>query len=197
MYDPFRAREDAWRPMEVMPVSPGSWISLLPITVLLASVIATKRSLESMVAAIAVGFMLTDGLAFTFNQVNSELGLIPFIIGKATPLLSPALFPLVIFVILGFVAFLVGISWSLYLIAFPLVIPLAQALGADLVLAVAATVAAGTMGQPCCFYSDGTILVSASTGCDNIRHALSQFPYAMMAAGLAGIAFLIAGVLSA
>ncbi|NLO55910.1 MAG: sodium:proton antiporter, partial [Thermovirga sp.] len=36
----------------------------MPITVLLASVIATKRSLESMVAAIAVGFMLTDGLAF-------------------------------------------------------------------------------------------------------------------------------------
>jgi Na+/H+ antiporter NhaC len=136
-------------------------------------------------------------LAFTFNQVNSELGLIPFIIGKAAPLLSPALFPLIIFVILGFVAFLVGISWSLYLIAFPLVIPLAQALGADLVLAVAATVAAGTMGQHCCFYSDGTILVSASTGCDNIHHALSQLPYAMIAASLAGVAFLIAGVLSA
>jgi len=136
-------------------------------------------------------------LAFTFNQVNSELGLIPYIIGKAAPLLSPALFPLIIFVILGFVAFLVGISWSLYLIAFPLVIPLAQALGADLVLAVAATVAAGTMGQHCCFYSDGTILVSASTGCDNIHHALSQLPYAMIAASLAGVAFLIAGVLSA
>jgi len=136
-------------------------------------------------------------LAFTFNQVNSELGLIPYIIGKAAPLLSPALFPLVIFVILGLVAFLVGISWSLYLIAFPLVIPLAQALGADLALAVAATVAAGTLGQHCCFYSDGTILVSAATGCDNISHALSQLPFAMIAAGLACVAFLAAGVLSA
>lgn len=140
--------------------------------------------------------MVFTCLAFTFNYVNQELGLIPFIIGKATPLLSPALFPLVIFVILGFVAFLVGISWSLYLIAFPLVIPLAQALGADLVLAVAATVAAGTLGQHCCFYSDGTILVSASTGCDNIRHALTQLPFAMIAAGLACVGFLVAGFLS-
>jgi len=140
--------------------------------------------------------MVFTTLAFTFNQVNQDLGLIPFIIGKATPLLSPALFPLVIFVILGLVAFLVGISWSLYLIAFPLVIPLAQALGANLVLAVAATVAAGTMGQHCCFYSDGTILVSASTGCDNIRHALTQLPYAMIAASMACAAFLVAGFLS-
>ena len=135
-------------------------------------------------------------LAFACIQVRSELGLIPYIIGKAAPLLSPALFPLVIFVILGLVAFLVGISWSLYLIAFPLVIPLAQALGADLVLAVAATIAAGTLGQHCCFYSDGTILVSAATGCDNISHALSQLPFAMIAAGLACAAFLAAGVLS-
>jgi Na+/H+ antiporter NhaC len=94
------------------------------------------------------------------------------------------------------VAFLVGISWSLYLIAFPLVIPLAQAVGADLRLAVAATVAAGTMGQHCCFYSDGTILVSAATGCDNIQHALTQLPFAMIAASFAAVAFLVAGFLS-
>jgi len=61
---------------------------------------------------------------------------------------------------------------------------------------VAATVAAGTMGQHCCFYSDGTILVSASTGCDNIRHALTQLPYAMIAASMACAAFLVAGFLS-
>ncbi len=141
--------------------------------------------------------MVFTALAFTFNQVNQELGLIPFVIEKATPLLSPALFPLVIFVLLGFVAFLVGISWSLYLIAFPLVIPLAQAVGADLGLAVAATVAAGTMGQHCCFYSDGTILVSAATGCDNIQHALTQLPFAMIAASLAAVTFLVTGLLTA
>lgn len=140
--------------------------------------------------------MVFTTLAFTFNQVNQDLGLIPFLIDKAAPLLSPAVFPLVIFVLLGLVAFLVGISWSLYLIAFPLVIPLAMAVGADLRLAVAATVAAGTLGQHCCFYSDGTILVSAATGCDNIRHALTQLPYAMIAASIASVAFLIAGIVS-
>ncbi len=140
--------------------------------------------------------MVFTTLAFTFNQVNQDLGLIPFLIEKAAPMLSPAIFPLVIFVLLGFVAFLVGISWSLYLIAFPLVIPLATAVGADMRLAVAATVAAGTLGQHCCFYSDGTILVSAATGCDNIRHALTQLPFAMIAAAIASVAFLIAGIVS-
>lgn len=140
--------------------------------------------------------MVFTSLAFTFSQINQDLGLVPFIIEKAIPILSPALFPLVIFILLGFVAFLVGISWSLYLIAFPLVIPLAQAVGADMGLAVAATVAAGTLGQHCCFYSDGTILVSAATGCDNIRHAMTQLPFAMVAAALASVAFLVAGFLS-
>ena len=64
-------------------------------------------------------------------------------------------------------------------------------------LAIAATVAAGTMGQHCCFYSDGTILVSAATGCDNIQHAMTQLPFAMIAAVLASVAFLISGFLSA
>lgn len=141
--------------------------------------------------------MVFTSLAFTFNQINQDLGLIPFIIEKATPILSPALFPLIIFLLLGLIAILVGISWSLYLIAFPLVIPLAQAVGADMGLAVAATVAAGTMGQHCCFYSDGTILVSAATGCDNIRHAMTQLPFAMISAVLASVAFLISGFLSA
>jgi Na+/H+ antiporter NhaC len=77
-----------------------------------------------------------------------------------------------------------------------LVIPLAQAVGADLRLAVGATVAAGTMGQHCCFYSDSTILVSAATGCDNIRHALTQLPFAMITASFAAVAFLVAGFLS-
>lgn len=140
--------------------------------------------------------MVFTSLSFTFNQINQDLGLIPFIIEKATPILSPALFPLILFLLLGLIAILVGISWSLYLIAFPLVIPLAQAVGADMGLAVAATVAAGTMGQHCCFYSDGTILVSAATGCDNIQHAMTQLPFAMIAALLASVAFLISGFLS-
>ncbi|HOG14842.1 MAG TPA: hypothetical protein PLY39_06765, partial [Synergistales bacterium] len=45
-------------------MNPGGWVSLLPITVLLTAVLVTRRSLESMLAAIIAGFILTDGLAF-------------------------------------------------------------------------------------------------------------------------------------
>ena len=50
--------------MEVTDVNPGGWVSLLPITVLLTAVLVTRRSLESMLAAIIAGFALPDGLAF-------------------------------------------------------------------------------------------------------------------------------------
>jgi len=42
---------------------PEGRVSMLPVTVLLVAVTVTRRSLESLVIAIAVGFMLKDGLS--------------------------------------------------------------------------------------------------------------------------------------
>jgi len=66
-------------------------------------------------------------------------------------------------------------------------------LGVDPYLASAAVVSAGVFGSHACFYSDATVLASASTGCDNFRHAITQIPFALIGAVIATIGFAILG----
>ena len=88
--------------------------------------------------------------------------------------------PLVVFIILGITEFIMGLSWGMYVIAIPMVIPIALNLGVNPAIVIGAVAAAGGWGSHICFYSDATILTSAATGCDNLRHAFSQAPYAAL-----------------
>lgn len=64
-----------------------------------------------------------------------------------------------------------------------------------MLLTMAAVLSAGTFGSHVCFYSDATILTSASCELENMDHALSQLPYAMLGAGLSFVSFLVCGLL--
>ena len=86
-----------------------------------------------------------------------------------------------------------GTNWGMYVIALPIVIPLAQKMGVNVALAVSAVISAGVFGSHICFYSDATILTSAATGCDNFAHAKTQIPYGILAAGITMLLYLIAG----
>ena len=55
---------------------------------------------------------------------------------------------------------------------------------------MAAVVSAGAFGSHACFYGDATVWSAQGSGCEPMDHALSQFPYALLAAGLATAAFL-------
>ena len=81
----------------------------------------------------------------------------------------------------------------MYIIALPIVIPLAQNLDADVTLAVSAVLSAGVFGSHVCFYSDATVITSAATGCNNFDHATTQAPFGLMAAAISAVLFLIAG----
>ena len=83
----------------------------------------------------------------------------------------------------------------MYIIALPIVIPLATALDANVTLAVSAVLSAGVFGSHICFYSDATVITSSATGCNNFDHALTQAPYGLLAAGLSAICFLAAGLI--
>jgi len=134
-------------------------------------------------------------LAFTFADANEQIGFTAYVIDKATAVMSPHLMPFVIFIVLGITEFITGTNWGMYVIALPIVIPLAGAIGANPIIAVAAVLSAGVWGSHICFYSDATILSSAASGCDNYRHAVTQMPFGFVAAGLSAIAFLVAGFL--
>jgi Na+/H+ antiporter NhaC len=134
-------------------------------------------------------------LAFTFADANEQVGFTSYVIDTASKFMSPVLTPLVIFIVLAFTEFITGTSWGMYIIAFPIVIPLALAVGANPIIAVAAVMSAGVLGSHLCFYADATILTSAATGCNNFDHALTQMPFGLLAAGLSAIAYLAAAFL--
>lgn len=132
-------------------------------------------------------------LAYWFAAASEEIGFITYMIEIGERFMTPQLLPLVIFIIFGITEFIMGISWGMYIIALPIVIPLSIALGANPYLAVGAVCSAGIWGSHICFYSDATILTSAATGCENFRHAITQLPYGFISFVLSVIAFLLAG----
>ncbi|WP_321530502.1 Na+/H+ antiporter NhaC family protein [uncultured Desulfuromonas sp.] len=134
-------------------------------------------------------------LAFTFADINEKVGFLTYVIETSKAIMTPQLLPLVVFIVLGITEFIMGLSWGMYAIAIPIVVPLALAIGADPIVAVGAVCSAGVWGSHICFYSDATILSSAASGCDNYRHAVTQMPYGFLGAVITGIGFLIVGFL--
>ena len=103
--------------------------------------------------------------------------------------------PVIIFGVLAFTEFITGTNWGMYVIAFPIVLPIAMDLNANVPLVAAAVLSAGVFGSHICFYSDATVLTSAACGCDNFRHAITQAPFGILAALISAVMFLIAGLL--
>jgi tetracycline resistance efflux pump len=132
-------------------------------------------------------------LALTFANINEKIGFLTYVIDTAKVYMTPEMMPFIIFIVLGITEFIMGLSWGMYAIAVPIVIPLAIAIGANPLVAIGAVCSAGVWGSHICFYSDATILSSAATGCDNYRHAVTQMPYGFLGALLTGIGFLIIG----
>ena len=132
-------------------------------------------------------------LAFLFADVNNQIHFTLYVIQTATKYVTPQIMPLVVFIALAITEFITGTNWGMYIIALPIVIPLAQSIGCDVTLAVSAVLSAGVFGSHICFYSDATVITSAATGCNNFDHAITQAPFGIMCAGISALLFLGAG----
>ena len=132
-------------------------------------------------------------LAFLFADVNNQIHFTLYVIETATKYVTPQVMPLVVFIALAITEFITGTNWGMYIIALPIVIPLAQSIGCDVTLAVSAVLSAGVFGSHICFYSDATVITSAATGCNNFDHAITQAPYGIMCAAASAVLFLIMG----
>jgi Na+/H+ antiporter NhaC len=133
--------------------------------------------------------------AFILKDVNDALGLPAWVVEQMEPLLTPESLPAVIFATMGLVSFTTGSNWGVFVIILPIVTTLANNLGADMALVIGATLSASTFGSHACFYSDATVLTAQATGTTPMQHALTQFPYALMAAGLSVAGYLVLGYL--
>ena len=128
--------------------------------------------------------------AFIFKDVCDKLGLPLYIIENLAPYMSAQLLPALVFFSMAILAFATGSSWGIFAVSIPIVMPLAFAVEADIPLVIGALLSASSFGSQACFYSDSTVLAAQGSGCNLMSHALTQFPYAFMAAVLAFFGFL-------
>lgn len=89
------------------------------------------------------------------------------------------------------ISFTTGSNWGVFAIAIPVVFPLAAQLDVSVPLMAGALFSASGFGSQACFYSDSTVLTAQGSGCGSFEHAMSQLPYALIAAGLSAVGFLL------
>ena len=122
--------------------------------------------------------------AFILKDVNDVLGLAPYVVSTMEPLLTAELLPTAVFISMAIVSFMTGSNWGVFVIILPIVTALANGLGADMPLVIGATLSASTFGSHACFYSDATVLTAQASGCTPFQHAITQIPYALIAAAI-------------
>jgi len=128
-------------------------------------------------------------VAFMFKTVNDQLGLPQYVIETLQPLMSPLFFPVIVFVAMAFISFGTGSTWGIYAIAIPIVMPLGIAMEIPIPLIIGALLSASSFGSHACFYGDATVLSAQSSGIGVVEHALTQLPYALIAAFMTCVAY--------
>jgi len=133
--------------------------------------------------------------AFILKDVNDVLGLAPYVIASIEPLMTASSLPAVIFGTMALVSFATGSNWGVFVIVLPIVTTLTNNLHADMTLVIGATLSASTFGSHACFYSDATVLTAQASGCTPFQHAVTQLPYALIAAVVALAGYVVLGFL--
>lgn len=144
----------------------------------------------NMIPTVAIIFF-----AFVMQEGMTEIGIAPFVINAVKPILSPAVFPAIAFLVVAALNFTTGSVWGITAVTVPILLPLAFSIGANPLLVMGAIVSGATLGSHACFYSDATVLTSSCCKMENMDHALSQLPYSLCAAGLSAAGYLVCGLL--
>ncbi len=199
------------------------WDFILPVGTLIALAIIGGELFLAVIAAIAVCFVLyiprkkmsitqfcdlamhgfcnmipTVAIiffAFVMQEAMTDIGIATYVINAVTPFMSAALFPAITFIIVALLNFSTGSVWGIPAIVVPIILPLALSIGANPLVVMGAVVSGATLGSHACFYSDATVLTSSCCKMENMDHALSQLPYALIAAVVSVVGYLICGFL--
>jgi Na+/H+ antiporter NhaC len=135
-------------------------------------------------------------LAWGLGGVTGDLGTGPYLASLLEHTLPLALLPGLVFIVAALTAFSTGTSWGTMAILFPVVIPLAVAMGAGVGFAggehypillgtVSSVMAGAVFGDHSSPISDTTVLSSMASACDLVDHVRTQLPYALVVAAVA------------
>ena len=157
---------------------------------------AIPEGFKSMVPAIMI---LT--FAWTLKSMTDSLGAATYIAGLVENVADNqnimSMLPAFVFIIGAFLAFATGTSWGTFGILIPIVVnvfagnPNYEEL---MIIAISACMAGAVCGDHCSPISDTTIMASAGGQCNHIKHVSTQLPYAITAAIVSCVAYVIAGV---
>lgn len=142
-------------------------------------------------------------LAWSIKSATSAVGTADYVVDLAKSAgVSGGIVPLIVFLVAMFISFTTGTSWGTFGIMMPIAIPLAYGVtgnvGPEVFASIGAVFAGGIFGDHCSPISDTTIMSSMFSGSDHIDHVTTQVPYAVTAASVGIILYLLfaAGVRS-
>ena len=103
--------------------------------------------------------------------------------------------PAIIFIVAMFLAFSTGTSWGTFAILIPVVCNVFSTGDTYemLVISIASCLSGAVCGDHCSPISDTTIMASAGAHSDHVNHVSTQLPYALTAASVSIVGYLIAG----
>ena len=150
-----------------------------------------KVGIRSMVPAVLILIF-----AWTIMALIDELGTGTYLAGLVqNSQINPAFLPVILFLGAGVMAFATGTSWGSFGILLPIAGQIVAAADISLLLpAMAAVLAGAVFGDHCSPISDTTILSSTGAGCNHIDHVVTQLPYALTAAAISGLGYIVLGV---
>lgn len=107
---------------------------------------------------------------------------------------ASALLPALMFLIALGLAFSTGTSWGTFGILIPIAMAIFPEMNEILVITISACLAGAVCGDHISPISDTTIMASTGAQCNHIYHVSTQIPYAMVAAAVSFVGFIIAGI---
>ena len=134
--------------------------------------------------------------AWTLKAMTDSLGAKEYVAGMMESAAGGllAFLPAIIFLVGCFLAFATGTSWGTFGILIPIVVAVFSGTNEHLmIISISACMAGAVCGDHCSPISDTTIMASAGAQCEHVNHVSTQLPYAVVAAAVSFVSYIIAG----
>lgn len=134
--------------------------------------------------------------AWTLKAMTDSLGASVFVAGIVRSSAGSFMnfLPAIVFVIGALIAFATGTSWGTFGILIPIVVDIFSGTNHELmIISISACMAGAVCGDHCSPISDTTIMASAGAQCEHVNHVSTQLPYAMVAAVISFLTYIVAG----
>ena len=134
--------------------------------------------------------------AWTLKAITDSLGAAVFVEEAMRSVAGgiEVILPAIIFLVGCGLAFATGTSWGTFGILIPIVVAVFEKSSPEMmIISMSACMAGAVCGDHCSPISDTTIMASAGAQCDHVTHVSTQLPYAILAAAVSFVTYIVAG----